>query len=189
MRHKYETRGIILARAPSGEANAFVTVLTPSLGLVRARAQGLRRPGAKLASALATFVESELVLVRGKDGWRITGAVPFENWFARMQDHASRTRAARFARLLLRLIAGEVQEPVLFPIVAGFFEALAVLPEDAHDAAEVLAALRVLSALGLDAGGIPGEMSVFTPALLAEVGAQRAGYVTRINRGIDASGL
>ncbi len=189
MRHKYETRGIVLARAASGEANAFVTILTPSVGLIRAHAQGVRRPGAKLAAALATFAESELMLVRGRDGWRIAGAILFENWFVRMQSRTPRTRAARLSRLLLRLVAGEVQEPALFPIVTGFFEALATLPEDAHDAAEVLAALRVLAALGLDTGRIPGETSVCTPALLAEVKARRAEYVARINRGIDASGL
>ncbi len=189
MRHKYETRGIILARAASGEANAFVTILTPSIGLIRAHAQGVRRPGAKLAPALATFAESELMLVHGKDNWRIAGAVLSENWFARMRHYAPRTRAARLSHLLLRLVAGEVREPALFPIVTGFFEALAALPEETHDAAEVLAALRVLAALGLDTGSIPGETSAFTPALLAEVKAQRAKYVARINRGINASGL
>jgi len=51
MRHKYETRGIVLSRSPLGEANAFVTLLTPELGLVRARAQGVRRSGAKLSAA------------------------------------------------------------------------------------------------------------------------------------------
>mgnify|MGYP001567250827 CR=1 FL=1 len=75
MRYKYETRGIVLSRAPSGEANAFITLITPELGLVRARAQGVRKPGAKLAAALATFAESSLVLVRGKEDWRIAGAV------------------------------------------------------------------------------------------------------------------
>ncbi|MHB1769531.1 MAG: DNA repair protein RecO [Minisyncoccota bacterium] len=189
MRHKYETRGIVLARAPSGEANAFITLLTPSLGLVRARAQGLRRPGAKLAGALATFVESELVLVHGKDGWRVTGAVPSENWFVRMRDRTPRVRATRITHLLLRLVAGETQEPELFSIVTGFFEALAMLPEDMHEAAEALAALRVLAVLGLDTGGIPGDAHAFTPTLLAEIGAQRASYVARINRGIGASGL
>jgi len=39
MRHKYETCGIVLARAPAGEANALITFITPSLGLIRARAQ------------------------------------------------------------------------------------------------------------------------------------------------------
>lgn len=189
MRHKYETRGIVLSRAPSGEANTFIALLTPSLGLVRARAQGLRRSGAKLAAALATFAESDVVLVRGKEGWRITGAVLRENWFVRLQQLAPRRRAARLAHLVLRLVAGEAQDPALFPILAGFLEALALLPEDAHDAAEVLAALRVLAALGLDTGDLPGEVSLFTPAVLSTVAQQRSNYIVRINRGIGASGL
>src|SRR3989338_9216530 len=95
MRHKYETRGIVLSRSSLGEANAFITLLTPELGLVRARAQGLRRSGAKLAAALPTLAESSVVLVRGRDGWRLAGAVLEENWFARIQRAAARARAAR----------------------------------------------------------------------------------------------
>ncbi len=189
MRYKYETRGIVLSRAPSGEANAFVTLLTPSLGLVRARAQGLRRPGAKLAAALVTFAESDLVLVRGKEGWRVTGAVLEENWFMKMNESASRQRAARVSGLLVRLVAGEAHDPGLFPIIRGFFGALADLPNSAHEAAEALAALRTLSVLGLDAGEIPGESSGFAESLLASVEAGRTNYIARINRGIAASGL
>ena len=189
MRHKYETRGIVLSRSPLGEANVFVTLLTPDLGLVRARAQGLRRPGAKLAAALATFVESDAVLVRGKESWRLAGAVLQENWFIRLRHHIPRMRAARVSGLLLRLVAGEAHDPTLFPIVRGFFDALAALPEDAHEAAEVLAALRVLAALGFDAGEIPSGASPFAPELLVEITKNRTSYITRINHGIDASGL
>jgi len=189
MRHKYETRGIVLSRSPFGEANTFITLLTPEVGLVRARAQGVRRTGAKLASSLATFAESSLVLVRGREGWRIAGAVLEENWFTRIQTTSARNRAARVGGLLLRLVAGEVRDPELFSIMMGFFEALATLPEEIHEAAEILAALRVLAALGLDAGQIPGAVSEFTPSLLSEIKENRTGYITRINQGIDASGL
>lgn len=189
MRHKYETRGIVLSRTPSGEANAFVTLLTPTLGLVRARAQSVRRSGAKLSAALVTFAESDLVLVRGREGWRVTGAVLQENWFMKMGQTASRRRAARVSGLLIRLVAGEAPEPELFPIIRGFFDALVMLPEDAHEAAEMLVALRMLAALGLDAGSIQGAPAAFAPALLASVETERTEYVARINRGITASGL
>jgi DNA repair protein RecO (recombination protein O) len=189
MRHKYETRGIVLSRAPAGETNAFVTLLTPELGLVRARAQGVRRPGAKLAAALATFAESSLVLVRGREGWRIAGAVPEENWFERMKFTMRRARAARVTGLLLRLVAGEEHDSTLFPVITGFFGALTELPDEMHEAAEVLAALRVLAALGLDAGEIPGEASIFTQPLLATIAEKRTSYIARINHGISASGL
>ncbi|KKW43174.1 MAG: repair protein RecO protein [Parcubacteria group bacterium GW2011_GWB1_57_6] len=189
MRHKYETRGIVLSRSPLGEANTFVTLLTPDLGLVRARAQGLRRPGAKLAAALATFAESEIVLLRGKEHWRIAGAVLEENWFSRIQGAGPRVKAARACGLLLRLVAGEVQEPALFSIMKGFFEALATLPEDVHDALEVLVVLYILAALGFDAERVVNGAAVFTPELVAEVMKHRSRYIRRINHGITASGL
>ena len=71
----------------------------------------------------------------------------------------------------------------------GFFEALATLPEETYEAAEALAALRVLAVLGLDAGEIPGTASVFTPTVLAPVQKARTDYIARINHGIAASGL
>jgi recombinational DNA repair protein (RecF pathway) len=189
MRHKYETHGIVLARAHAGEATTFVTLLTPDLGLVHARAQSLRAPGAKLASSLATLSESEVVLVRGKDGWRLTGAVLAENWFQRLPSLESRTTVARVSGLLLRLIAGEAQDVEIFPVMKGFIEALVTLPEDMHEAAEILVVLRALAALGLDTGLIPGEAGDFTEPLLIEVQKSRTSYIARINTGISTSGL
>lgn len=188
MRHKYETRGIVLSRSPMGEANAFIMLLTQDVGLVRARAQGVRQPGAKLASSLATFTESSLVLVRGKESWRIAGAVLEENWFAQMRN-SSRIRAARVSGLILRLVAGEAYDPSLFLIMASFLKSLSKLPEYFHDSAEVLAVLRVLSALGLDTGETPGEESSFSQPLLSAVMKDRTNYITRINNGITSSGL
>lgn len=186
MRHKYETRGIVLSRSPLGEANAFVTLLTPDLGLVRVRAQGIRKPGAKLAAALATFAESSLVLVRGREGWRLAGAVLEENWFRRLHNAPARQRASRISGLLLRLVVGEANDPALFPVFIGFLESLSELPENMHEAAEILAALRILAALGFDTGEIP---AAFTPMVLASVTQDRTNYIARINRGIAASEL
>lgn len=189
MRHKYDTRGIVLARAHTGEAHTFVTLLTCDLGLVHARAQSLRKTGAKLGASLVTFAENACVLVHGKDGWRVTGAVLDENWFARLSSAPSRERAVRVSRLLLRLVAGEERDAELFPIIKGFFEALATLPPEKHEAVEVLAVLRILTATGLDTGGMPEDALLFAPHLLEMVQADRARYVTRINNGIAASGL
>ncbi len=189
MRHKYETRGIVLSRSPVGESSAFVMLLTPELGLVRALAQSVRKPQAKLASALATFAESQLVLVRGRDGWRVAGAVLEENWFSKLRNANARRRAARVSGLLLRLVTGEAHNPALFQILRGFFGALSGLTGDTHEAAEMLVVLRMLATLGLDEGVIPGDASKFTLPLLALVAEDRANYLTRLNRGIDASGL
>lgn len=189
MRHKYETRGLVLSRAHTGEANTFVTLLTPDLGLVYARAQSLRKPGAKLASSLTTLSESSLVLVRGKEGWRMTGAVLEENWFGRLPSTSARECAARVTGLFLRLVAGEEQDSELFPILREFLEALATLPKDLYEAIEILAVLRILASLGLDDGEIPEASASFTIPALAEISKNRTQYVLRINTGINASGL
>ena len=188
MRHKYETRGIVLSRTSLGEANASVALLTPDLGLVYARAQGVRRSGAKLAASLATLAESSLVLVRGKESWRVAGAVLEENWFAHIKT-CSRARASRVSGLLLRLVAGETYDSTLFLIMTSFFKALTELPENNHAAAEILAVIRMLAVLGLDTGEIPGEQQLFTPSILDEITNERARYIARINCGITSSGL
>ncbi len=189
MRHKYETRAIVLSRSPVGEASSFVLLLTPELGLVRALAQSVRLSSAKLSHALTTFAESDVVLVKGRDGWRLSGAVLGESWFKKMENAARRRRAARVSGLLLRLVVGEAHTPELFPIMKGFFTVLAELPDDLHESAEILAGIRILSALGLDTGEILADSSDFSPAALAFVSTNRASYISRINRGIEASGL
>lgn len=180
----------MLARAHTGEANTFLSILTEDLGLVFARAQALRKPGAKLAAALATFAESELVLVRGKEGWHVAGAVLEENRFKRLPSPDTRAAAARVSGLLLRLVAGEAQDAILFPIVRAFFISLTDVPPEQREAAEMLAVLRILAVLGLDSGLIPGERPEdFSHRALSEALEGRAIFVARINAGIAASGL
>lgn len=188
MRHKYETRGIVLARTNVGEATTFVTLLTSELGLVYARAQSLRKPGAKLAAALTTFAESSLILVRGKEGWRIAGAILEENWFVKLGDSSSRERAARIAGLLLRLVAGEERDSQLFSIMKASLETMVTMPDE-QEAIEILAVLRLLAALGLDIGEISGDTGSFSPTLLSNILENRVAYIARINNGIAASGL
>ncbi len=189
MRHKYETRGITLARTSLGEANVLLAILTEDLGLVWARAQGLRKPGAKLAASLATFAESSLILVRGKEGWRVAGAVLERSWFAELGQADARRSAARVSGLLLRLVMGE-GHPELFAVIIGFFAALAGISADDRDAAEALVVLRILAALGLNAGEIPGGVGGdYASEHLAAVAAGRPTFINRINRGIAASGL
>jgi recombinational DNA repair protein (RecF pathway) len=188
MRHKYPTRAIVLARAGVAEESALLTLLTRDVGLVRARAQGLRKSGAKLAGVLPTLSESDIVLVAGKEGWRVAGALSAENWFTRL-PRSAREAAGRVAALLMRLVGGESPDAALYDIYAAFLAALASVPEAAYGAAECLAALRILAALGLDAGALPEGSETFSLEALRGVERQRAAFVARVNRGIKASGL
>lgn len=189
MRHKYETRGIVLSRTLIGEASSFVTLLTAELGVVRVLVQSVRKTGAKLAPALVTFAESSFVLVRGRDGWRLAGAVLEVNWFKQLTHTESRQRAGRICGLLLRLVPGEAHDSLLFSIVSAFFKALSVLPLETHEAVEILAALRIVTVLGFEKDDLPEGASLFAESVLVATIQNRTSYIARINQGIAASGL
>lgn len=182
MRHKYVTHAVVLYRSPLSEAATLVTLLTSDLGLIRARAEGLRKPGAKLSAALQTFSESEVTLVRGKEGWRLSGALLSRNWFMEL-SREERLCAGRIAGLLLRLVHGETKDS-LYVLFSEFLAHIHALPEEAQDTLECITALRTLSLLGLDAGEVPDVLLGHTLTL-----EERRAVVTRINRGIAASGL
>lgn len=189
MRTKYATPAVVLGTTPLNEANALVTLLTRDFGLIRVRAQGLHRPGAKLRSALQTLSEADITLVRGKDGWRLVGALLIENRFRLLPGEAVH-RAGRINELLLRLVQGEGPDPRFYLLATGLLRALAENDPAEADAAEVIAALRLLQALGLDAGAMPGEhVGDYSSDVLAEVTASRKDFITRVNRGLTASGL
>lgn len=176
MRHKYVTRAVVLGRGAAREAGLMLTLLTEDFGLVRARAEGLRKPGAKLASALQTLCESDVTLVRGKDGWRLTGALLSENRFNTLSVEA-RGSAARIAALYVRLMPPDAHEAGFFSLYTSYLKDLGVEQSlDKQDALECTTALSLLVMLGLDPG----------PQVEA---LDRKDIIVRINRGIAASGL
>lgn len=188
MRQRYNTQGIVLARVPLAEASASVYLLTGEFGLVKARAQGVRISGAKLSGALQTLTECDTILVRGKETWRLSGALTTCNWFSVLTT-LHRARAGRVARFLLRMVHGESTDTELFVIFKAFLETLAKVNEREADAAEHLVVLRLLRELGHDAGDTFGEDTNYTTHTLESILKNKQHYSTRINRGIVASGL
>jgi len=188
MQHKYRTDALVLARHPVKEHDANVILVTPDFGVIRARVAGLRKPGSKMAAGLQTLMESNIALIRAKDGWRLAGALSLHDW-ARELSFESRKRFARVAELMQRLSHGEDSEPRLYREALSFADALSRLSDEEQDAAECLAALRILHMLGHDAGDIPGDFCAYGREELEAVSGQRKTYIARINTGITASGL
>lgn len=189
MRHKYATEAVVLARYPLGEASVLLALLTKEFGLVKARAQGLRKTGAKLAPALQTLGAATVTLVRGKDGWRLTGALSTESFWQAL-TRENRERAGRVASLMLRLLSGEHREPLAYQVLIELLRVLSSLTEEDADAAEIAAALYVLRLSGVDAGErIPDPDGRYGPAALSYVREHERELIVRINHGIEASGL
>lgn len=188
MQHKYRTEALVLARYPLKEHDATITLATADFGVIRARAGGIKKSGSKMAAGLQTLTESNVALIRAKDGWRLAGALMLRDW-ARELSFQSRARFARVVDLMQRLSHGEDPEPRLHAEVRALASGFAGLPEEAHDAAECLAALRVLHILGHDAGEIPGGLGDYGQETIAAVDLDRKSYIARVNNGILASGL
>ena len=147
--HIYHTEAIILNTKPVGEAGKFVYVLTRELGLISAKAQGIRLINSKLRYSLQDFSLTEVSLVRGKEVWRLTGAklIQKNNLLKTYPDNFC--VLLRLSKLLLRLLHGEEKNEKLFDI---FFKTMSFLEQpftmSELKTLEIIAVLRILRSLG-----------------------------------------
>ena len=181
----YTTRGFTLGSTPSGETSKSYLIYTEDFGLVRARAQGVRLLASKLRYNLEEYSFLTLSLVRGKEFWRITGAISeFDSNTSSSRIIAS-VRARVFA-LVKRLVQGEERNDKLFVALTSLFGEDTATITDAEDALafEALVLARVLSTLGyLDLKAhVPNDS-------FAEAKVSRRNLVSAINKALADSHL
>ena len=153
MYHIYTSPSLILSREPSGDS-AYFRLLTRDLGLVVARAQGIRRDTSRLKGVLQEYSLATVAYVRTKAGWKITTAIAEENFFfensaiGNVAENSSDRRKvmARITQSLIRFITGEENNPEIFDTVVAGFSALHQTSE-AHGV-ELLILARILARLG-----------------------------------------
>lgn len=147
----YHTPGLVLSSRGVGEANSLFSIFTRELGMIEASAQAVREVKSKLRFSLRDFSLSELSLVRGKQGWKITSAV-LEGNFSDTYGPGSSSLlvAARISSLLQRLVAGEEKNDHLFDTVstALHFLSAETLSEEELANAECILVLSILHELG-----------------------------------------
>ncbi len=149
--HHYDTEALVVWGSAEGEANRSLLLFTKELGLVRGLARGVRRERSKLRYSLRELSHTRVSLVRGREVWRVTGAVIMADFHqALLGQPRSQKLAARLCLLLRRLLPGEEKNEVLFNVV---IQALAYLSEkkphgEVLSAVEHLTVLRMLAALG-----------------------------------------
>lgn len=196
----HHTDALVLSGRNVGEAHRYLTLLTREFGVVRAHAKSAREEKSKLRYGLQELMFSRVALVRGRDTWRVTGA--HELWSvhaALAKRHPERALAARLARLVERLVAGEEASPHLYDTLRASLTHLARvdLPEEERFALEAVTVLRVLYLLGyVDR---TAQNAVFAPhidtipelssALLREAAPQRKRMIKTINTSLTATGM
>jgi DNA repair protein RecO (recombination protein O) len=150
----YTTEGIVLGGHNFGEANRWYFILTPTLGLVTVRAQGVRLGVSKLRGHLPLFGHAEVSLVRGRDSWLLTGAAASGRYAARAAAPAARLLAARISSLLRRFLPEAEGNQAVFAEVDQAFARLSTqcLTGAELETTEIVLIWRLLHALGYIAG-------------------------------------
>ncbi len=196
MYHLYHTPALVLGSAPTGEASRTILLFTRELGLVSARAQGVRLARSKLRYHLTDFSYIDAWLVRGREVWRLANAVSRANFFSALSERPpARLCLGRAVLLLRRLLPPEEKHEKLFDAVvscAALLQSRACVSEELRDI-EILLALRILFHLGYL--GEPREFldvaasSRFGAADISLVAPLRRRLVSIINSSLRVSGL
>ncbi len=172
MHHIHHTEAYVLGSSPKGEDSKLLRLYTRELGLVYAHAQGVRKLSSKLRFTLQDFSLATVDLVRGREIWRVTTAVPIHSHNALRQDRASERILARVNSLLIRLVTGEEPSEEIYEIIKGTYELLeegttretsgtqALTPED-YRTLELFSVARILIALGYLPRETMGEATLF----------------------------
>lgn len=149
--HIHHTNGIVLHSFNVGESHKVVEVLTEKLGLIRANVRSVRNEQSKLRYSLENLSEVTLSLVRGREVWRVTGALLQQNFYYSLKnDRKKLTLLLRIIALVRRLVQGEEKNEYLYLIVRDLCCALSEgeHTEEELEGVEYVAALRVLYSLG-----------------------------------------
>jgi DNA repair protein RecO len=183
------TDGLVLNKRGVGEANIFVSLLTPELGLVRASARSARKEESKLRYGLEPMTRGRYSLVRGRNEWKITGVENVSKVVG-----GNRQKIGKVSQLLLRLVQGEDAVPELFTTTTEGFAALGRAQEEADaESIECVLVLRILAHLGY----LPQtpelapfvEQDFFSLELAAAARLNRTRLVRAINESLSATGL
>lgn len=121
MRQSERSRGIVLRRFKSGEADRILLVFTRDLGKLKAVGRAVRRTSSKLAGHLEPLQEVELSLTRSRgEFWTVTGAKLLSQRELGLTELGLAARAAELTEALLP--EGE-PHPEMYDRLAALLEA------------------------------------------------------------------
>jgi recombinational DNA repair protein (RecF pathway) len=159
----HHTDAFVLDIESQGEANANVILFTKELGMVSARAQGLRKSAAKLRSHLVPYALISADLVRGRGFWRVISARTIENKIQNKALHEHDRAFVRLLGLVERLVPSEsVADEELFEHLTASFSLLhnADIPKKYAD---TLLLWKAVSILGYGASDLRSEILFALP--------------------------
>ncbi|TSC74340.1 MAG: DNA repair protein RecO (recombination protein O) [Parcubacteria group bacterium Gr01-1014_33] len=144
----YFTQGVVLKKIDTGEVDAFFTLYTKDFGKLFLRAQGIKKPDAKLRGHLEPLHFVVIGFISGKNGMRVTFASLRDIFPSVRQEEQKLLIGLSMAEFVDRkCFEGEKDERVWDEIVRGFL----LLEKETFTTEEKAQKLE---------GGMNGELSV-----------------------------
>ena len=194
MHHIYHTEAFVLGSRQTGEDSKTITLYATGLGLVYAKAQGVRKLSSKLRYTLQNNSYAKVDLVRGKEIWRITTAVPLDSNTDILCVPEREQVITRVASLVTRLVTGEEHNDEIFLLLNSLCETLrtTLLLDNTYCAKiELYYVARILMTLGYlsrNAYEFISDDVVAIPEALNDV-EYRQNLVREINEALNLSQL
>lgn len=191
--HIYKTRGLVLGSFANGEADRSFRIFTEDFGLIFASAKSVRSHLSKLRSHLDDFSLSELSLIKGKNKWKLTGALSNRNFYRDFENNKNKkVLCGKIFLLVQTLLSGEEKNSELFLIVSENLDNLLVkdFSEEELRVVEALIVLRILHNLGfVDGRGYVPEIfnSEINRELIDSTKTSFKNIVLSINKALKAS--
>jgi len=187
--HVYKTEAFVLKALPRGDSNHSLELYTKELGFIRATAQGVRKIKSKLKYSLQEYSYTEITLVFGKGGWRITGASEKDNYFYGFENKEARNLVARIFSVIKMYAASEESNYELYEVIKSSIEAMK--DSDDHESIEILAIVRMLNILGYVDGSYVPEFvtNVWNRQIYENTKLNSKKLIGCINKGFEASQL
>ncbi len=191
--HIYQTEAFVIDSNSYREADKIITLFTKELGLLQARAVGVRLLQSKLRYSLQDFSYAKVSLVRGRELWRLTSAGSAYNIVSKISPESF--VFARALSLIKRLVHGEEKNENLW---LTLFNALNFLKSDDvskinSEYVEWVLVLRILHALGYVAPNpetLPFLKDLeWSPALIESAPGSKKSILLSINEALKQSQL
>lgn len=129
---------IVIGKREVGETDRLYTFMTREGGKIRAKAIGVRKAEAKLASSLETLTLSDITIVRGRGIGRIAGAIAEETYPNLRSDLDTLSQALEAVRIFDSLVGLEEPDQAMFELLHEYLTLLDGLAETGGQSAASL---------------------------------------------------
>lgn len=193
MHHIYHTEGIVFSGKNIGESGRYYKIFTKDLGMITAKAEGVRKISSKLRYILQDFSYLKIDLIKGKNFWKITSASKTNLLEDITKNKDTYKIFSDILNLLSRLLSGEeVNTPLFLDIKSGLIMLESVSTKADLKNTEVVLVLRILKHLGYISENKTLTKyinSSFEKSLISKVSIDRKNILREINRALKETQL